>query len=73
MAISGDPQEPHDDPSYSLEDDGLISKATRLAQNHGGGVTVNITDIGRQYHNINPQDEVTVVVHEEGIFIQPAE
>lgn len=51
--------------------DDVVDVAERSAQALGGGVSVNITELGAKMHGIKPQDDVRVVVHEEGIWMEP--
>jgi len=52
-------------------DNGVIDKQTRSAQVSTTGATVNLTDIGRRYHDLEQGDELEVIVHEDGFLVVP--
>lgn len=52
---------------------GVLDVQHRSAQNLNGGISVNITDLGRRIHSIGAKDQVCVVVHQDGIWIQTDE
>lgn len=51
---------------------GLVDIQTRKPQKGGGRgsqVLINVTDLGRKLHNIEPHVSTTVVIYENGIWI----
>jgi hypothetical protein len=57
----------------NMGENGIIDRQKRRAQRNGHGISVNVTDIGRRFHEISQSDQLEVVVHEDGIWIEPFE
>lgn len=56
-----------------MSDDGLPRRFHRRVQPAGGSsgcVVVNLTEFGRRYHDLEPQDDMIVEVREDEIAVR---
>jgi hypothetical protein len=54
----------------SADEDGVQDIQTRNVQvRKGRGPLLNLTDFGKRFHRLEHEEELRVVVHEDGIWI----